>query len=81
MVRASATFDLLTSSPLAFVSQADVSKQLKVSISTAHRYLTKLEELDVVKRDIIVSFAMRHKLIELAGAFLVEHRRTLLGEN
>lgn len=70
VLRAFAILDLLVTKNERGLSLLDVSKHLHVSKSTAHRYLTTLEELDVVKRDDRDHFGLGPKLIELAGAFL-----------
>lgn len=54
-------------------SLAEVANHLQVSKSTAHRYLTTLEELDVVRRDNNDGFSLGPKLVELTGAFLSNH--------
>lgn len=70
VARAFAILDMLISKGDAGLSLSEVSSHLRVSKSTAHRYLTTMEELEVVKRDEWDRFSLGPKLIELAGAFL-----------
>jgi len=73
VAKAFAILDLLASTPGEPLSLSQVAAFLRVSKSTAHRYLTTLEDLDVVTRDESDNFSLGHKLIELAGAFLSEN--------
>lgn len=54
-------------------SLADVSEKLGTSKSTALRYLSTFENLDVVNRDESDRFSLGPKLIELAGVYLRDH--------
>lgn len=65
--------DLLTSKAGEGLTLAEASAHLKVSKSTAHRYLTTLEELKVAERDAKDGFRLGPKLIEVAGVFLSKH--------
>ncbi len=73
VAKAFAILDMLVSKGSAGLSLSEVSSSLQVSKSTAHRYLTTLEELEVVKRDDRDYFGLGPKLIELAAAFLNNH--------
>ncbi|UCC64220.1 MAG: IclR family transcriptional regulator [Anaerolineae bacterium] len=70
VAKAFAILDMLVSKGGNGLSLSEVSSHLQVSKSTAHRYLTTLEELEVVTRDERDHFALGPKLIELTGAFL-----------
>jgi IclR family acetate operon transcriptional repressor len=63
-------------------SLTQIANRLKVSKSTAHRYLTTLEGLAVVERDEHESYRLGLRLVELAGVVLSEHdvRREAEGE-
>lgn len=52
------------------ISLTDVSKKLGTSKSTAFRYLTTFEKLEVVNRDDSDRFTLGPKLVELAGVYL-----------
>lgn len=54
-------------------SLTQIAHHLRVSKSTAHRYLTTLEGLAVVERDERESYRLGLRLVELAGAVLSEH--------
>ena len=71
--KAFSILDLVCEKESGGTSLAEVSNHLHVSKSTAHRYLTTLEELDVVRRDDNDGFSLGPKLIELTGAFLSNH--------
>jgi len=71
--KAFSILDLVCEKEVGGTSLAEVSNHLHVSKSTAHRYLTTLEELDVVRRDDNDGFSLGPKLIELTGAFLSNH--------
>ena len=73
VAKAFAILDMLVSKNERGLSLAEVSNHLQVSKSTAHRYLTTLEELGVVRRDDRDHFGLGPKLIQLAGAFLNNH--------
>jgi IclR family acetate operon transcriptional repressor len=68
--KAFSILELVSQKEAGGTSLAEVSKYLHVSKSTAHRYLTTLEELDVLRRDDSDEFNLGPKLIELSGAFL-----------
>lgn len=70
VVKAFAILDLLASANEEGISLSEASGHLQVSKSTAHRYLTTLEELRVVTRDEKDHFRLGPKLIELAGSYL-----------
>lgn len=55
------------------ISFADVAQAFDISKSTAHRYLTTLEEMDIIQRDERDRFHFGFKLVELAGAYLADH--------
>ena len=80
VVKAFLILDLLGSQSSNGVSLTEVARQLKVSKSTAHRYLTTMEELDVVRRDERDCFNLGPKVIELAGALLSHHDLRTEGE-
>lgn len=63
-------------------SLTQIANRLKVSKSTAHRYLTTLEGLAVVERDEHESYRLGLRLVELAGVVLSDHdvRREAEGE-
>lgn len=71
--KAFSILELVCEKEVGGTSLAEVSNYLHVSKSTAHRYLTTLEELDVVRRDDNDGFSLGPKLIELTGAFLSNH--------
>jgi len=73
VAKAFSILDLVCEKDAGGTSLAEVSNHLHVSKSTAHRYLTTLEELDVVRRDDNDGFSLGPKLIELTGAFLSNH--------
>ncbi|NPV67682.1 MAG: IclR family transcriptional regulator [Anaerolineae bacterium] len=73
VAKAFAILELLASDPGETFSLSQVAASLQVSKSTAHRYLTTLEDLDVVTRDENDNFGLGHKLIELAGALLSDY--------
>jgi len=73
VAKAFSILDLVCEKDTGGTSLAEVSNHLHVSKSTAHRYLTTLEELDVVRRDDNDGFSLGPKLIELTGAFLSNH--------
>jgi len=73
VVKAFIILELLGSQSGTGLSLAEVAKHLKVSKSTAHRYLTTMEDLEVVKRDERDCFNLGPKMIELAGALLSRH--------
>lgn len=73
VAKAFAILDVLASNSAGGTSIKEVSSHLGTSKSTAHRYLTTLEELAVVERDEKDHFHLGPKLIELAGAFLSDH--------
>jgi IclR family acetate operon transcriptional repressor len=52
------------------VSFADVADEFDISKSTAHRYLTTLEELSIIQRDERDRFHFGFRLVELTGAYL-----------
>ena len=54
-------------------SLTQIAQHLRVSKSTAHRYLTTLESLGVVERDERETYRLGLRLVELAGAVLGEH--------
>jgi DNA-binding IclR family transcriptional regulator len=54
-------------------SLTQIAHHLKVSKSTAHRYLTTLEGLAVVERDDRDGYRLGLRLVELAGAVLSDH--------
>jgi IclR family acetate operon transcriptional repressor len=54
-------------------SLTQIAHHLGVSKSTAHRYLTTLEGLGVVERDVHESYRLGLRLVELAGAVLSEY--------
>lgn len=70
MAKAFSILDLVCEKDVGGTSLTEVSDHLHVSKSTAHRYLTTLEDLDVLRRDDSDSFSLGPKLIELTGAFL-----------
>ena len=72
-MKAFTILELLGSHSDGMLSLAEVASHLKVSKSTAHRYLTTLEELEVVRRDEKDCFGLGSKMIELAGALLSRH--------
>jgi len=73
VVKAFAILDFLAQRAGSAVSLAEVAAHIGTSKSTAHRYLTTLEELGVVERDNNDRFQLGPKLIELAGVLLAEH--------
>ncbi len=73
VAKAFSILELLAAKPGQSLSLSQVAAFLQVSKSTAHRYLTTLEDLNVVARDEGDSFSLGYKLIELAGAFLSEY--------
>ncbi len=73
VAKAFAILDFLASSGEGGSSLATISSQFGISKSTAHRYMTTLEELAVVERDAKDHFRLGVKLIELAAAFLSDH--------
>jgi DNA-binding IclR family transcriptional regulator len=73
VAKAFAILDMLATKSEGGTSLKEVSSHLGTSKSTAHRYLTTLEELAVVERDEKDHFRLGLKLIELAGAFLSDH--------
>jgi IclR family KDG regulon transcriptional repressor len=52
------------------VSFAEVAEEFGISKSTAHRYLTTLEEISVIHRDERDRFHFGYRLVELTGAYL-----------
>ena len=73
VTKAFAILDLLAPKGEEGTSLMEISSQLGISKSTAHRYLTTLEKLTVVERDEKDRFHLGLKLIELAGTFLGDH--------
>jgi len=73
VAKAFAILDMLASNGENGASLTEVSSHLGMSKSTAHRYLTTLEELAVVERDEKDHFRLGLKLIELTGAILSDH--------
>lgn len=73
VVKAFSILNLLAHRAGSTVSLAEVAAHIGTSKSTAHRYLTTLEELGVVERDAKDRFQLGPKLIELAGMLLAEH--------
>ena len=69
-MKAFTILELLGSQSDGMLSLAVVARHLKVSKSTAHRYLTTMEELEVVRRDEKDCFGLGPKMIELAGSLL-----------
>jgi len=55
------------------VSFADIAREFGISKSTAHRYLTTLEEMDIIRRDEVDRFHYGSKILELAGSYLDNH--------
>ena len=70
VIKAFSILELLASQNNEGLSLAEVARNLKVSKSTAHRYLKTMEELEVVKRDEKDCFKLGLKIIELAGALI-----------
>ena len=70
VVKAFAILDVLASNREGGTSLKEASRQLGMSKSTTHRYLTTLEELGVVERDERDRFRLGLRLIELAATFL-----------
>jgi IclR family acetate operon transcriptional repressor len=62
--------ELLAASPPSGASLADLSSQLGMPKSTAHRYLTSLVSLRLAERDGSDHFHLGTRVIELAGAYL-----------
>jgi IclR family acetate operon transcriptional repressor len=73
VIRAFAILDILAARGESGASLKEVSGDLGVSKSTAHRHLTTLENLTVVERDDKDHFHLGLKLVELAGALLSEY--------
>jgi DNA-binding IclR family transcriptional regulator len=73
VTKAFAILDLLASSGEGGSSLKSISDRIGISKSTAHRYMTTLEELAVVERDDKDRFHLGLKLIELAATFLSDH--------
>lgn len=71
--KAFAILELVHASDDAGVSLGDVAERLDIAKSTAHRYLTTLEELDVVQRDHHERFHIGYKLVELGSSFLTNN--------
>lgn len=64
--------ELLAASPPSGASLADLSSQLGMPKSTAHRYLASLVSLGLAERDGSDHFHLGTRLIELAGAYLAK---------
>ena len=73
VVRAFSILGMLASRGRAGASLNDVAGWLGMSKSTAHRYLTTLEELEVVERNDKDLFRLGLGLLQLAGALLADH--------
>jgi len=80
VVKAFTILELLSSQNGSGLSLTEVARHLKVSKSTAHRYLTTMEGLEVVRRDEKDCFGLGSKMIELAGALLSRHDLRSEGE-
>jgi len=70
VAKAFTILDALASGGEGGTSLKTISRQLGMSKSTAHRYMTTLEELAVVERDDKDHFRLGLKLVELAATFL-----------
>lgn len=68
--KAFAILDMLSAKGGDGISLSEVSAQLQISKSTAHRYLVTFEKLTVVERDKDNLFYPGLKLVELAGGTL-----------
>jgi DNA-binding IclR family transcriptional regulator len=64
--------ELLGAAPPGGVSLAELSGQLGMPKSTAHRYLTSLVSLGLAERDDNDHFHLGTKVLELAGAYLAK---------
>ena len=73
VTKAFAILEFLASSGESGSSLAAISCHLGIPKSTAHRYMTTLEELAVVERDAKDHFRLGVKLVELAAAVLSDH--------
>jgi IclR family transcriptional regulator, KDG regulon repressor len=72
-VKAFTILELLSAHSDGMLSLTEVARHLNVSKSTAHRYLTTMEELEVVRRNEKDCFGLGLKMIELAGSLLSQH--------
>lgn len=70
VVKAFAILDAMATKGTEGVSLVEIAKQLRMSKSTTHRYLTTLEKLGAVERNQKDRFHLGIKLIELAGVTL-----------
>ena len=70
VVKAFAILDAMATRGTDGIPLAEIAKQLRMSKSTTHRYLTTLEKLGAVERNQKDRFHLGLKLIELAGITL-----------
>jgi DNA-binding IclR family transcriptional regulator len=80
VAKAFTILDMLASNGEGGTPLTGISSHLRMSKSTAHRYLTTLEKLAVVERDAKDHFHLGPKLIELAGTFLSDHNLRSVSE-
>ena len=72
LIKAFQLVEPLAASPPSGVSLADLSSQLRMPKSTAHRYLASLVSLGLAERDGSDHFHLGTRVIELAGAYLAK---------
>ena len=78
--RAFAILDVLAAKSESGIALAETATRLRLSRSTAHRYLVTLEKLGVIERDAQDRFHLGLKMIELAGRTLTSSDLRRQGE-